>query len=149
MAEVRGDLRTNCLQCLVLRRHYKISQTLQRLSNTSRMDISFQGDKAGMGTCHALRLPSPFGALNQMPKGRKEKINAPSRMCACMLRRFSRVWLFATPWTIASLTPQSMGILQARILEWVAMSTSWGIFPTQGSNHISSVSCTGRQFLYH
>ena len=30
--------------------------------------------------------------------------------------------------------PLSMGILQARILERVAMPSSWGIFPTQGSN---------------
>ena len=28
------------------------------------------------------------------------------------------------------------GILQARILEWVAISSSRGIFPTQGSNQV-------------
>ena len=33
----------------------------------------------------------------------------------------SRVWLFVTPWTIACHAPLSMGILQARTLEWVAM----------------------------
>ena len=37
-----------------------------------------------------------------------------------VLSPFSRVWLFATPWTAAHLAPLSMGILQARILEWVA-----------------------------
>ena len=31
-----------------------------------------------------------------------------------------RVRLFATPWTTARQAPLSMGILQARILEWVA-----------------------------
>jgi len=31
----------------------------------------------------------------------------------------SRVWLFATPWTVACQAPLSMGILQARILEWL------------------------------
>ena len=31
-----------------------------------------------------------------------------------------------------SIAPLSMGILQARILEWVAMSSSRGTFPTQG-----------------
>ena len=30
--------------------------------------------------------------------------------------------------------PLSMGILQARMLEWVAMPSFQGIFPTQGSN---------------
>ena len=33
----------------------------------------------------------------------------------------SHVQIFATPWTIACQAPLSMGILQARILEWVAM----------------------------
>jgi len=36
------------------------------------------------------------------------------------------------------------GILQARILEWVAMPSSRGIFPTQGSN---PVSCTAGGFF--
>ena len=38
-----------------------------------------------------------------------------------------------TPWTVGHQTPLSVGILQAGILEWVAMP-SWGIFPTQESN---------------
>ena len=33
---------------------------------------------------------------------------------------------FATPWTVAHQAPLSMGILQARILEWVAMPSSRG-----------------------
>ena len=44
------------------------------------------------------------------------------------------------------------GISQARILEWVAISLSREIFPTQGLNPIqglNQVSCTGRQILYH
>ena len=32
------------------------------------------------------------------------------------------------------MAPLSLGILQARILEYVAMPSSRGIFPTQGSN---------------
>ena len=40
----------------------------------------------------------------------------------------------ATPWTVAHQAPQSPGILQARILQWVAMPTLLGIFTTQGSN---------------
>ena len=41
------------------------------------------------------------------------------------------------------------GISQARIPEWLAIPFSRGIFPTQGSNHVSCVSCTGRQIPYH
>ena len=42
----------------------------------------------------------------------------------CMLSRFSYIQLFVTAWTIAHQAPLSMGILQARILEWVAMPSS-------------------------
>ena len=64
----------------------------------------------------------------------------------CCAQSLSRVRLFLTPWTIAHQALLSMGILQARILEWVAMPSLQGIFPTQGSNpgllHF-------RQILYH
>ena len=43
-----------------------------------------------------------------------------------MLCLVSRVWLFGTPWTIVHRAPLSMGILQVRILEWVAMPSSRG-----------------------
>jgi len=41
-----------------------------------------------------------------------------------MLSRFSRVWLCATPQTAAHQAPPVPGILQARTLEWVAISFS-------------------------
>ena len=40
--------------------------------------------------------------------------------------QLSHVQLFATPWAVTHLAPLSMGILQARILEWVAMPSSRG-----------------------
>ena len=43
--------------------------------------------------------------------------------CAWLL---SHVWLCATPWVVPRQAPLSMGILQARILEWVAVSFSRG-----------------------
>ena len=45
-------------------------------------------------------------------------------MCVCVLSRC--VWLCVTLWTLFT------GILQARILEWVALLQ--GIFPNQGSD---------------
>ena len=42
----------------------------------------------------------------------------------CGAQSFSHVPLFATPWTVASQALLSMGILQARILEWVTMPSS-------------------------
>ena len=55
----------------------------------------------------------------------------------------------ANPWTVAHQAPLSMGILPARILDWVAMPSSnplQGIFPTQESNP-GLFHC--RQILYH
>ena len=34
--------------------------------------------------------------------------------------------VFGTPWTVACQVPLSMGISQAKILEWVAIPFSWG-----------------------
>ena len=41
------------------------------------------------------------------------------------------------------------GILQARILEWVAMPSSRGSSRPRDRTQVSHVSCTGRQILYH
>ena len=41
------------------------------------------------------------------------------------------------------------GILQARILEWVAISFSRGSSQPRDWTGVSYVSCTGRQVLYH
>ena len=41
------------------------------------------------------------------------------------------------------------GILQARILELVAVPSSRGIFPSWGLNQSLCVSCIGRQVPYH
>ena len=45
---------------------------------------------------------------------------------ACVLSHISCVQLFVTQWTAASQALLSMRILQARILEWVAMPSSRG-----------------------
>ena len=45
-------------------------------------------------------------------------------IACCMLSCFRHVWLFVTPWTVAQPDSSVHRILQARILEWVAMSFS-------------------------
>ena len=51
------------------------------------------------------------------------------------VKSLSHVRLFATPWTVAYQATLSVhGIFQARVLEWVAISFTRGIFPTQGLN---------------
>ena len=41
------------------------------------------------------------------------------------------------------------GILQARILEWIAMPSSRGSSQPRDQTRISSISCIGRWVLYH
>ena len=71
---------------------------------------------------------------------------------ARVLSRFSCVRLSVTPWMVAHQDAVSMGILQARILERVAISSSkiQGIFWTQGSNLglLTSPAWAGK-VLYH
>ena len=55
------------------------------------------------------------------------------------------VQLFVTPWTVSHQAPVR-GILQARILEWVAMSSSRGSSQPRDQ---TCVSCIDRQILYH
>ena len=57
-------------------------------------------------------------------------------MHACVLTHFSCVRLFVTLWTVALQAPLSMGILQARTLEWVAMPSSKGSSPPRNRTHI-------------
>jgi len=45
--------------------------------------------------------------------------------------------------------PSVDGIFQARILEWVAMPSSWGSSEPWDLAWVSYVSCIGRQVLYH
>ena len=56
--------------------------------------------------------------------------------CVCALSRFSHVQLCATLWTVARQAPPSMGILQARIPEWVAIPFS-GDLPNPGIEPVS------------
>ena len=62
-------------------------------------------------------------------------------MCLCA-QPLSRVSLFATLWTIAH-----HGILQARILEWAATSSSRGSSPPRDRTRVCRRSCSGRHIL--
>ena len=64
-----------------------------------------------------------------------------------MLSCFSRV-LTATPWTVAR-QALSTGILQARILEWAAISSSRGSSRPGDRTRVSCTSCAGRWILDH
>ena len=60
-----------------------------------------------------------------------------SRLPFCAVH--SCIWLFATPWTIACQAPLSLGILQARILEWVAIPFSRGSSQPRDRTQVSCI----------
>ena len=59
-------------------------------------------------------------------------------MC-CVLSHFSHVQPFVTSWTVARQAPLSMGILQARILEWVSMPSSRGSSQLRDQTWVSRI----------
>ena len=65
----------------------------------------------------------------------------------CYTELLSGVQLTATPWTAARQAPLSMKFSQARILEWVAISSSRGSSQPRDQTQVSYVSPIGRQFF--
>ena len=72
-------------------------------------------------------------------------------LCVCMLSCFSCVRLCVTLWIIANPRPGSsvLRILQARILEGIAMPSSTESSQPRDQIRVSYISCIGRQVLYH
>ena len=68
--------------------------------------------------------------------------------CPAPAQSHSSVQLFATPWTVARQAPIH-GILQARILEWVAIPFSRGSSQSKDQTLVSCASCIDRRILYH
>ena len=68
--------------------------------------------------------------------------------CLCA-QSLQHVWVFVTLWTVDHQAPLSMGILQARTLQWVVVPASTGSFQPRDSTQVSSISYTGRWPLSH
>ena len=71
-----------------------------------------------------------------------------SLLLLLLLSCFSRVWL-CKPMGCNPSDSTAHGILQARILEWVTISSSRGSSWPRDQTHISCISCISRQILYH
>ena len=86
-----------------------------------------RGDSAETSSCWAPKMYELQLFWNSVCQylGKLTAYVVCSQVCA-VLSRFSHVPLFVTLWTAAWQAPLSMGTLQARILQWVAMSSSRG-----------------------
>ena len=59
----------------------------------------------------------------------------------------NHVQLFATLWTVAHQAPLSMGFSLAKILEWVAISSTKGSFWLRDWTYVSCISCIASGFF--
>ena len=95
----------------------------------------------GSLTLQPMLLTKRLSCLLELPR-------AYFARCCAVLSRFSRVWLH-NPMERILPGSSAHGILQAKILEWVAVSSSRGSSRPRDQTHISYVSCIGRRVLYH
>ena len=70
-------------------------------------------------------------------------------VCVCGVCVLSHAWLFATPWTVAHLSPLSMGFSRQEYWSGGCHFFFHRIFPTQGSNLCLFRLLLCRQILYH
>ena len=109
------------------------------------MKAEFSGQPFGMLKGRIVQEFWVLGALS--PGVREERNRLLHRLHMCHIT--CRVWLFKTLESVAHQAPLSMGMLQARILKWVAMPFSSGSSWPRYRTPISCVSFTGRRVLYH
>ena len=103
--------------------------TLTSLSGTSGSHGEWQGLKSQGSPCRHSEAPWMWHH---------------SHMGACVLSHLSHDWLSVAP---VDCSPPGFcihGIVQARILEWVAVPSSRGSSRPRDQTHVSYVSCTGR-----
>ena len=65
--------------------------------------------------------------------------HAERKLCSLVLCLVAQFWLFATLQIVAHQAPLSMGVLQARVPEWVAMPSSRGSSQLRDQTHVSCV----------
>ena len=72
-------------------------------------------------------------------------------VCVCVMRALSlnRVWFFYNPMDCILPGSSVHRILQARILEWVAISSARAFSHPRDWTHVSCVSCIGRQISFY
>ena len=76
------------------------------------------------------RTPAP-GNLSSIGLAKKF-VQVKEKLEQSEVKLLSCVRLFATPWTVAYQAPPSMGVFQARILEWAAIPSP-GDLPNPGT----------------
>ena len=85
-------------------------------------------------TCHqSWQIPMWFSERGS-DAGSTEPSLTPRKLRKWTCYSLSRVWLFATPWTVALQAPLSMGFPRQEYWSGLPIPLLQGIFPTQGLN---------------
>ena len=94
-----------------------------------------QDAQAGGSPPVSLSQPFPVQDSPRPPDSAVRAAASPPSSYGCVLgRSVVSDSLLPHPWTVARQAPPSMELLQARILDWVAIPFSRGSSPTQGLN---------------
>ena len=104
--------------------------------------VFLPGESQGRGSLVGCRL------WGRTESDTTEAAAAAATICAYMLNCFRCVWL-CNPVDYSPQGSSIRGILQARILEWVAMPSSRRSFQPRDQRHVSYVSWIGRWVLYY
>ena len=142
-------------QCLFFLLDWRLHEARDHFCFVSYLltDLGFPGGTSGKesafqrGRCGRLGFDP---GVRRIPWRRKWLAEHLSMYCSALM--FSVAWSFPTLCKSMDCSPLGSsvhGIFQARILEWVAISSSRGSSQPRDGNHISCVSCTGGQSLYH
>ena len=97
-------------------------------------------------------LPSPTSKFPCLGVGVNEGLKNFGQRCLTPFFFYSTAnipWLWAEGNPLHLILLLGPWVLQARILEWVAMPSSRGSSQPRNQSCVSYVSCTGRQALYH
>ena len=98
------------------------------------------------------------GGLSLLPASRDPsspfslKSFAVLTLLFCVCKLYSVAWscpALCDPMDCSPLGSCVCGILQARTLEWVAISSSRGSSRPRDGTHVSCIFCIGRQIVYH
>ena len=124
-----------------------VNESCQRLAICSIYDVT-RLDSGN--TDHLSLLKKLISSLWAQSLNDIGKIQSTALACMCVLSCLSYVWLIVTLCTVAHQLPwRILQIIQAKILEWVAMTSSRGSSQLRYRTPISYICCIGGQVLYH
>ena len=146
------------LQCMKVKSESEVTQSCLILSDPwtaahqTPLSMGFSRQEYWSGMPLPSPLPSPTSKFPCLGVGVNEGLKNFGQRCLTPFFFYSTAnipWLWAEGNPLHLILLLGPWVLQARILEWVAMPSSRGSSQPRNQSCVSYVSCTGRQALYH